>query len=131
MSMGDIIKTNRIRLGLSQGQLGERVGVNKAAVQKWESGAVENIKRSKIKQLSEIFGITPTELFGWSDEFAEKKHDNVSGTLSAIKELYGNSVADIFQLLIKLDFVDQARIAERISEMLTAEKYKQDDARMA
>lgn len=65
MTSGEIIKTHRLRLGLSQRELGEKVGVNKAAVQKWESGAVQNIKKHTIIQLSEIFGISPNELFGY------------------------------------------------------------------
>lgn len=81
MEMGEIIKSHRLRLGLSQQELGDKVGVNKAAVQKWESGAVENIKRSKIKMLSTIFGISPTVLLGWGDEWEEANtqmnlHDN-------------------------------------------------------
>lgn len=82
MSMGEIIKSNRLRLGLSQEKLGEILGVNKAAVQKWESGLVENIKRSKIKLLAELFSITPTELLGWADDFKEEKSNQSLSSLT-------------------------------------------------
>ncbi|GHV06468.1 hypothetical protein FACS1894217_05210 [Clostridia bacterium] len=63
MEMKDIIKANRIRLGLSQRELGEKVGVNKAAVQKWECGKVINLKREILVSLSNIFEITMDELY--------------------------------------------------------------------
>ena len=68
MTMGEIIKNHRLRLGFSQQELGEMVGVNKAAVQKWESGTVKNIKKATIEKLSIIFKITPSELMGWPND---------------------------------------------------------------
>ncbi len=68
MTTGEIIKKHRKKMGMSQEELGNRVGVNKAAVQKWESGAVQNIKRSTLKQLSELFNISPTELLAFGKE---------------------------------------------------------------
>ena len=38
------------------------VGVNRAAINKWESGRVKNLKRETIKKLSEIFNISPALL---------------------------------------------------------------------
>lgn len=73
MTMGQIIKTNRERLGLTQEELGAKVGVNKAAVQKWESGKVQNLKRTTIQQLAQIFEIAPSALLGLAEEAAEKQ----------------------------------------------------------
>lgn len=107
MEMGDIIKSHRLRLGLSQQELGERVGVNKAAVQKWEKGTVENMKRSTIKILADLFGICPAELLGWGDEYNEcivtniqpensKIHNNgVIGTVNGGKLTFKNNEAHI------------------------------------
>lgn len=67
MDMGDRIKSLRLNLNLTQEDIGNKIGVNKAAVQKWESGKVENLKRSTIAKLSEIFGVTPSYLMGWED----------------------------------------------------------------
>lgn len=68
MKTGDIIRNNRIEKGLTQEELGLIIGVKKAAVQKWESGAVENLKRSSIKKLSEFFNIPVTELLDMDDD---------------------------------------------------------------
>lgn len=62
MNIGSLIKKLRIERKLSQEELGSMLGVQRAAVQKWESGTVKNLKRDTIKKLSEIFGV-PTSSF--------------------------------------------------------------------
>lgn len=62
MRVGELIRQKRIELNLTQEQLGSLVGVNRAAINKWETGRVTNLKRETIKQLSEIFGISPALL---------------------------------------------------------------------
>ena len=47
------------------------VGVQKAAVQKWENGSVQNLKRATIKKLSEIFNVSPVTFVKESDELSE------------------------------------------------------------
>ncbi|MBR7070904.1 MAG: helix-turn-helix domain-containing protein [Clostridia bacterium] len=59
MNVGDYIKKLRTEAGYSQEQLGALVGVQRAAVQKWECGKVQNLKRETIKRLAEIFQVSP------------------------------------------------------------------------
>ena len=63
MKVGEYIKKLRIEHGYSQEQLGKLIGVQRAAVQKWESGQVQNLKRDTIKDLCNIFNVTPNEFF--------------------------------------------------------------------
>lgn len=67
MNTGDRIKELRILNNLTQEELGNKVGVKKAAVQKWESGLTKNLKRSVIQKLSEIFDVSPTYVMGMSN----------------------------------------------------------------
>jgi repressor LexA len=55
MTMGERIKYYRTKSDMTQEQLGELLGVQKSAIRKYEKGEVENIKRSTIKRMSEIF----------------------------------------------------------------------------
>lgn len=57
MNVGEYIKRLRTENGYSQEQLGNLVGVQRAAVQKWECGKVQNLKRETIKKLSDIFNV--------------------------------------------------------------------------
>ena len=60
MNIGALIKKLRTEHGFSQEELGSMLGVQRAAVQKWESGAVKNLKRETLKKLSEIFNVPPS-----------------------------------------------------------------------
>lgn len=59
MNIGSYIKRLRTENGYSQEELGKLLGVQRAAVQKWERGTVKNLKRETIKKLSEIFNVPP------------------------------------------------------------------------
>ena len=67
MGVGDKIKTLRKAMGLTQTELGERVGVKKNAVSKWECGRVEDIPTSTIKELASLFGVSPSYLIDDAD----------------------------------------------------------------
>lgn len=70
MNVGEYIKKLRIESGYSQEQLGNLLGVQRAAVQKWECGRVQNLKRETIKKLSEIFDVSPSTFID-SENFYE------------------------------------------------------------
>lgn len=62
MHVGELIRQKRTELNMTQEQLGNLLGVNRAAINKWETGRVTNLKRETIKKLSEIFQISPALL---------------------------------------------------------------------
>jgi len=63
MTLGKRIMQHRKRLGMTQEQLADRVGVSAQAVSKWENDlSCPDI--SLLPQLAEIFGITVDELLG-------------------------------------------------------------------
>ena len=68
MTMGERIKALRIQHGLTQEELGQKVGVQKSAIYKYETGLVVNLKRSMIEKLALALGVKPTYLMGLSDE---------------------------------------------------------------
>ena len=55
MTMGERIKQMRREYKMTQESLGEKLGIKKAAVQKYEKGTVTNIKRSTLLKMAEIF----------------------------------------------------------------------------
>lgn len=69
-STGKKIKELRQELNMTQEELGNKLGIQKAAIQKYESGVVENLKRNVIIQLAEILNTTPNNLMGWDDSDA-------------------------------------------------------------
>lgn len=101
MTMGDMIKYQRIKLELSQEELGQKLEppVFKAAINKWENGTVENIKRTHIKQMADLFGITPCDLMCWNDTSATvvKKDDIQDELCSILAELNQDGKNEVLQ----------------------------------
>ena len=67
MDTGAKIKQLRESLGMTQEELGKLLGVKKAAINKYETGTVVNLKRSTIENLCNIFNVTPQYLLSDSD----------------------------------------------------------------
>lgn len=65
MSTGERIRALRIQKGMSQEELGSRVGLKKAAINKYETGVVVNLKRSVIAKLADALETSPAYLMGW------------------------------------------------------------------
>ena len=68
MTVGEKIKTLRKELGLTQTELGEKLGVQKNAVSKWETGRVDDIPGSKIRAMATLFGVSPSYLIDDEEE---------------------------------------------------------------
>lgn len=89
--MGNRIRTKRLEKGLTMEELGNMLGVKASAINKYEKGTVENIKRSMIKKMAKIFECDPNWLMGFQDYYSkgtpiESFEDNY---MKEALELYG------------------------------------------
>ena len=80
--MDSIIKTRRKELGITLEDIGNYVGVSKATVQRWETGSISNMRRDRIKKLSEILQIAPEILLE-----AENKVPELSQPRTALAKI--------------------------------------------
>ena len=97
MTLGEKIKMHRKALGLTQTELGRKLGVQVNAVSKWECGRVEAIPTSKIKALAEIFNVKPSYLIdddenekptvGEDDGLSGEKREAINAIYEALKNL--------------------------------------------
>ena len=62
MTTGERIKMLRKEHNLTQEELGAKIGVQKAAIQKYEKGTVKNIKRDSLISLHNVL-ILPPNIF--------------------------------------------------------------------
>lgn len=67
MTTGERIKMLRKEHNLTQEELGSKIGVQKAAIQKYEKGTVKNIKRDSLIKLAQCLDTTPEYLLGWDE----------------------------------------------------------------
>ena len=66
--MDKLIRERRKELNITLEEIGEYVGVSKATVQRWETGGIANMRRDRIKKLSEILRIEPEQLLGTTQQ---------------------------------------------------------------
>ena len=71
MKMGDRIRELRLANGMTQEELGEKVGVKRAAINKYELGYIENIPQATIAKLAQVFGVRPSYILCMDEETSE------------------------------------------------------------
>lgn len=70
MEMAERIKERRNIMGFTQEELGEKLGLQKSAIAKYENGRVENMKRSVIADMAALLECSPAYLMGWDDNIS-------------------------------------------------------------
>lgn len=73
MEMGEKIRYLRTNKGMTLEQLGNKVGVGKSTVRKWENGMIANMRRDKIAKIAEALDVSPGYLMGWEKELTEEE----------------------------------------------------------
>ena len=105
--IGAYIKQLRTERGMTQEEVGKIIGVQKAAVQKWENGTVRNLKRSTILKLADYFGVSPASFVEEALKIADIYTDGfyripVFESVSAGFGAYADSaVVDYVPLLVR------------------------------
>lgn len=114
--MGEKIKQCREDLELSQERLGELLDpqVNKAAINKWEKGTVENIKRTHIQQLAKLFRISPCDLMCWETPWVDASQQPKVTTPSD----------ELVQIFFELNKEGQDEVLKYAHYVASQEKYQ-------
>lgn len=68
LTMAERIRSKRIESGLTQEDLGNKLGVKRQLICRWEKGSTANIKRSYIAKMAEIFHCSPVWLMGYETD---------------------------------------------------------------
>lgn len=86
LTMGQRIAEERKKLGLSQEGLGEKMGVSRQAISKWEAdGAVPEI--DKLITLSKLFGVSVGWLLGVEELPEQQRGEFSEGQLKMVEEI--------------------------------------------
>lgn len=97
--------------------MGNLLGVKRAAINKWESGIVQNLKRTTIKKLAEIFEVCPAFFI---DDYPDDKTCPVPAELSSREEAL---VANYRQLNAE----GKDKTDEYVEDLLKTGNYSDDD----
>lgn len=68
MDIGNRIKTQRKKLGLTADDLAEKLGISRATMYRYENGDIEKLPITVIEPLAKALKTTPAYLMGWKDE---------------------------------------------------------------
>lgn len=126
MEIGKRIKMLRKSVGLTQDELGEKLGVKKAAIQKYESGSIVNLKIETIKKLAELFEVTPAYIMGW-DKFDEEINNDKLKKQIRLAELlsdkFDDEVVDVIFRSFELNEEGQDRLFSYMQDLISLDKY--------
>ncbi len=125
MTMGEMIKYHREQLDISQEELGKSLNpqVNRAAVNKWETGQVENIKRTHIQQLAKKFGISPCELMCFDDKHQSPVLAEQVKALELIQKHFGKDSVQLLQYYQQLNSTGKEKALEDVEDLTQLSKY--------
>ena len=126
--MGEIIKMLRLQANMTQEELGEKIGVQKSAVRKYEKGEVENIKRSTIKKMADLFNVSPCYLMGWEDAY--NPNGRLAKEVSLIEQIqnqYGKDAVQLLQNFVELNELGKSKALESASDLTEIQKYTEKE----
>lgn len=111
MTTGERIRQLRIEHQMTQEELGAKVGVQKAAIYKYENGLVVNLKRSILEKLALVLDTTPTYLMGMED--AEPAHASLTPAQAALLDNFD-----------QLNEEGQTKALEYVEDLVLTGRYK-------
>lgn len=118
MRVGEIIKKLRIENNYTQSELAEKLGLKLSTMQKYESGAILNIKLETIRNLCEIFQIPPSILI-FPDTIVIPISKNTK-----ICDLYNvNHMIDCNKLFLSLNDTGRKKSIEYMIDLHNTGKY--------
>lgn len=124
-SPGTKIKELRTLAEMSQEELGTRVGVQRAAINKYEKGTVENIPIKTIEKIANVFNVSPTYIVGWTDGNHSPLATEVK-IIQGVKRFYGKEAVELLEQFSQLTPKGKKRMLQYLDDIYWT--YKDPDA---
>lgn len=115
MNTGKVIKKLRQDEDMTQDELSKILGVNKSSIQKYESGAVNNLKMGTIRTLCELFKVPP-----WVFIFPE----HLGGYEHLPKFKYKNAMNENIGFVTSLNEEGLQKLVEYARDLVDSGNYK-------
>lgn len=130
MTMGEYIK--KLRSGYNvygkkwtQEELGAALNppVNRAAVNKWETGLVENLKKTHIEQLAKMFGVKACDLMCFDDQIDSSQIAEEVKVIEQVQKYFGKDAVQLLQLFNELNINGRLKALEDLGDLTEHPKY--------
>ena len=123
ISPGTRIKELRLLYEMSQEELGKRVGVQRAAINKYEKGTVENIPIKTIEKIAQVFDVSPSYIVGWTNE--EVSLSAEVKIIQGVKFFYGKESVELLEYFNNLNPQGKKRVLQYLDDIYLS--YKRED----
>lgn len=123
IDIGTRIKDLRKLAGLSQEELGRRVGVQRAAINKYEKGTVTNIPIHTIEQMAIIFDVSPTYLVGWNGNEGNELAVETK-IVQGVDRLFGKDTLMVLELFVELNPSNKKKALEYLQDLSIINDYR-------
>lgn len=110
------IKELRTLAGMSQEELGKRVGVQRAAINKYEKGTVENIPLKTIENIAKVFDVSPIYIVGWDNHNSNPLAMEVK-IIQGIQRFYGTDGVELLESFVNLNLKGKRRAIQYLQEL--------------
>ena len=110
-TLNDRIKEMRKKNGLTLLEVAEYLGVQEATVQRYESGAIKNMKHETICKLADLFGCDPRYLVGWSESNGDANDSTMTDEEKMLLDLFRRVPVESQRMVL-----DMIRIALKKSQ---------------
>jgi transcriptional regulator with XRE-family HTH domain len=119
-SIGTRIKQLRAQNNVTQAQLGAHIGVQRAAIQKYEDDSVANIPMRSVVKISQFFNVSPQFLLGLSDE---NLVDEVALT-QAVSRFHGKNAVELLGKYSSLNREGKDKLLSLADDLCASNKYQ-------
>ena len=120
-SMGTRIKNLRLENNMTLEELGNKVGVGKSTVRKWENGMIANMRRDKIAKLADALNVSPAYLMGWNESSAPAATIELHNVHCETK-----NEADLVLSYRKLNEHNQRKVLTYSQNLLSTQQMEED-----
>lgn len=125
ISPGARIKELRTLFNMSQEELGSRVGVQRAAINKYEKGTVENIPIKTIENIAKVFEVSPTYIVGWDGTESNPLSAEVK-VIQGVERFFGSDCVALLEMYTHLTPKGKKRVYQYIEDMSVIYGEEQD-----
>ena len=115
-TLGERIKELRTITNMSQEELGRRVGVQRAAINKYEKGSVTNVPIATIESIAKVFDVSPTYLVGWEEKPTNPLAIEVK-VIESVKNIFGDDYVELMETYSELNKIGKKRVQTYAGEM--------------
>lgn len=118
---GDKIKELRIRKGITQEELANKIGYkSKTTVAKIEAN-INDVPTNKIEIFADLLDTTPSYLLGWDN--LEVKCKQEFKAIELVHECYGKDYVQILKMYDDLNDTGKKKAYEDLEDMSNLDKY--------